>query len=301
MNAPVSTSPAVQVDHYAVAGNPVAHSRSPRIHALFATQTGQAMAYGRLLCPLESFKPTLTAFATQGARGCNVTVPFKFEAFEMATRHTPRAVLAQAANTLRFDTQAEGGWLADNTDGVGLVRDITVNAGVSLQGRRVLLLGAGGASAGVLGPLIEQRPAELVLANRTVDKARALVDRHQAWAAEHGVPLRACALADVGEHFHVLINGTAASLGGGEVPVGAQALKPGALALDMMYGPAARPFLDWATAQGATGRDGLGMLVEQAAESFLLWRGVRPDTAPVLALLRAEVDAPVQAKPGAAT
>jgi shikimate dehydrogenase len=304
MNAPVSTSPAAQVDHYAVAGNPVAHSRSPRIHALFAAQTGQAIDYGRLLCPLESFKPTLTEFVTQGARGCNVTVPFKFEAFEMATRHTPRAVLAQAANTLRFDAQAEGGWLADNTDGVGLVRDITVNAGVPLQGRRVLLLGAGGASAGVLGPLIEQRPLELVLANRTVDKARALVDRHQAWAAEHGVPLRACALADVGDvngAFDVLINGTAASLGGGEVPVGAQALKPGALALDMMYGPAARPFLDWAAAQGATARDGLGMLVEQAAESFLLWRGVRPDTAPVLALLRAEVDALVQAKPEAAT
>lgn len=293
MNAP-------HVTRYAVAGNPVAHSRSPRIHALFAEQTRQTIDYGRLLCPLDSFKPTLSAFVAQGAGGCNVTVPFKFEAFEMAARHTPRAVLAQAANTLRFDDAAQGGWLADNTDGVGLVRDITVNAGVPLQGRRVLLLGAGGASAGVLGPLIEQRPAELVLANRTVDKARALADRHQAWAAQHRVPLRACALADVGDHFDVLINGTAASLGGGEVPVGPQALKPGALALDMMYGPAARPFLDWATAQGATARDGLGMLVEQAAESFHLWRGVRPDTAPVLALLRAEVDAPAADKPEAA-
>lgn len=297
MNAPVSTPSADRVDHYAVAGNPVAHSRSPRIHALFAAQTQQAVDYGRLLCPLDGFKPALSAFAARGARGCNVTVPFKFEAFEMATRHTPRAVLAQAANTLRFDDQADGGWLADNTDGVGLVRDITVNAGVPLQGRRVLLLGAGGASAGVLGPLIQQRPAELVLANRTVDKARALVDRHLAWATEHDVPLRACALTDVGEHFDVLINGTAASLGGSGVPVGAQALKHGALALDMMYGPAARPFLDWATAQGAIARDGLGMLVEQAAESFLLWRGVRPDTAPVLALLRAEVDASAANKP----
>lgn len=278
-------------DHYAVAGNPVAHSRSPRIHALFAAQTGQAIDYGRLLCPLDTFKATLSQFVQQGARGCNVTVPFKFEAFEMAARHTERAVLAQAANTLRFDAQAEGGWLADNTDGVGLVRDITANAGVPLRGRRVLLLGAGGASAGVLGPLIEERPSELVLANRTLDKARVLVERHQAWAARHGVVLHARALADAGEAFDVLVNGTAASLSGDEVPVGPQALKPGALALDMMYGPAAHPFLDWARAQGATARDGLGMLVEQAAESFLLWRGVRPDTAPVLALLRAEVDA----------
>ncbi|RRS06316.1 shikimate dehydrogenase [Aquabacterium soli] len=291
MNAPASTpSDARGLDRYAVAGNPVAHSRSPSIHALFAAQTGQTLDYGRLLCPLDGFKATLTEFVQQGARGCNVTVPFKFEAFEMAARHTPRAVLAHAANTLRFDSEADGGWLADNTDGVGLVRDITANAGVPLQGRRVLLLGAGGASAGVLGPLIEQRPRELVLANRTVDKARALVERHQAWATQHGVALQARALTDAGEGFDVLINGTAASLGGGEVPVGAQALKPGSLALDMMYGPAAQPFLDWARAQGAMARDGLGMLVEQAAESFALWRGVRPDTRPVLAQLRAEVD-----------
>lgn len=293
MNAPASTpSDARGLDRYAVAGNPVAHSRSPSIHALFAEQTGQALDYGRLLCPLHGFKATLTEFVQQGARGCNVTVPFKFEAFEMAVRHTPRAVLAQAANTLRFDSEADGGWLADNTDGVGLVRDITANAGVALQGRRVLLLGAGGASAGVLGPLIEQRPRELVLANRTVDKARALVERHQAWATQHGVALQARALTDAGEGFDVLINGTAASLGGGDVPVDAQALKPGSLALDMMYGPAAQPFLDWARAQGAMARDGLGMLVEQAAESFALWRGVRPDTGRVLAQLRAEVDGP---------
>lgn len=293
MNAPAKDpSAAPDADLYAVAGNPVAHSRSPSIHALFAAQTGQTLDYGRLLCPLDGFKATLTEFVQQGARGCNVTVPFKFEAFEMAARHTARAVLAQAANTLRFDSESDGGWLADNTDGVGLVRDITVNAGVPLLGRRVLLLGAGGASAGVLGPLIEQRPSELVLANRTVDKARALVERHQSWAAQHGVALQARALTDAGDGFDVLINGTAASLAGGEVPVGAQALKPGALALDMMYGPAARPFLDWACAQGATARDGLGMLVEQAAESFALWRGVRPDTRPVLALLRAEVDGP---------
>lgn len=279
-------------DRYAVAGNPVEHSRSPAIHHQFAQQTGQAVDYGRLLCPLDGFKATLQAFADSGARGCNITVPFKFEAFEMATRRTPRAELAQAANTLRFDAQAEGGWLADNTDGVGLVRDITVNAGVALSGQRVLLLGAGGASAGVLGPLIEAGPAEIVLANRSFDKAQALVDRHADWAAAHGVRLTARALDNAGQAYDVFINGTAASLSGGGVPVGPGVLRPGTLALDMMYGPAAQPFLQWAHHYHAVPRDGLGMLVEQAAESFALWRGVRPDTGPVLAALRAQIDAP---------
>jgi len=278
-------------DRYAVAGNPVEHSRSPLIHAQFAQQTDQAVDYGRLLCPLNDFKAHIRAFAASGAKGCNVTVPFKFEAFELAKRRTPRAELAQAANTLRFDADADGGWLADNTDGIGLVRDITLNAGVPLAGQRVLLLGAGGASAGVLGPIIGARPAEVVMANRTVENAQTVVDRHAAWAAQHGVKLSACGLQNPGEGFDVFINGTAASLAGSGVPVGAQVLKAGTLALDMMYGPAAQAFLDWARAHGATPRDGLGMLVEQAAESFTLWRGVRPDTKPVLAHMRAFVDA----------
>ncbi|MBP7503753.1 MAG: shikimate dehydrogenase, partial [Aquabacterium sp.] len=213
-----------------------------------------------------------------------------FEAFEMAARRTPRAELAQAANTLRFDAATEGGWLADNTDGVGLVRDITVNAGVTLADARVLLLGAGGASAGVLGPLIEARPAEIVVANRTADKAQALVDRHADWARQHGVTLSARSLSEPGTAYDVFINGTAASLSGGGIPVDPEVLRPGSLALDMMYGPAAQAFLDWAHTHGAIARDGLGMLVEQAAESFALWRGVRPDTAPVLAAMRALVD-----------
>jgi shikimate dehydrogenase len=279
------------LDAYAVLGNPVAHSRSPAIHAAFAAQTGQALAYERLLSPMDAFAATVLGFAQQGARGANVTVPFKLDAFSLAGHRTPRAELAQAANTLRFDTAAPGGWLADNTDGIGLVRDITVNAGVALQGQRVLLLGAGGASAGVLGPLIEAGPAEVVMANRTVDKARAIVARHQALADAHGVRLLACGLDEVGEGYDVFINGTATSLGGQGVPVPASVLRPGSLALDMMYGAGARPFLDWARAHGATGRDGLGMLVEQAAEAFALWRGMRPDTAPVLAQLRREVDA----------
>ncbi len=282
-------------DRYAVAGNPVEHSQSPFIHAEFARQTGQAMAYGRLLCPLDGFAATLRAFAADRSagvvRGCNVTVPFKFEAFALAARHTPRAARAQAANTLRFDAEAEGGWLADNTDGVGLVRDIERNAGVSVVGRRVLLLGAGGAAAGALAALLEAGPAELVLANRTLAKAEALLARHADLAG--GTVLAARAPREAGEHFDVVINATASSLQGAEVPVGPDVLAPGALALDMMYGAAAQGFMDWAAAHGARGRDGLGMLVEQAAEAFFVWRGVRPDTVLVLAALRARLAAKV--------
>lgn len=270
-------------DRYAVAGHPVEHSRSPQIHAMFAQACGQAMVYERLLCPLDGFASTLRAFAAAGARGVNVTVPFKFEAYALAARRSPRATLAQAANTLRFDAE---GWWADNTDGAGLRRDLEHNAGCVLAGRRLLLVGAGGAAAGVLGPLIEAGPRELVLANRSVDKAQALVEAHLAWATEHGVALRASSLQAPGEGFDVVINGTSSSLGGQAVPVGPEVLRPGTLAVDMMYGEPARPFLAWAEAHGGQGRDGLGMLVEQAAESFFQWRGLRPDTAPVLQALR---------------
>jgi len=276
-------------DRYAVAGNPVEHSRSPFIHAAFAQQTGQALAYGRLLCPLDAFESTLRRFAADDSdgpvRGCNVTVPFKFDAWRLAARRSARAELAQAANTLRFDAD---GWFADNTDGIGLVRDIERNAGVALAAKRVLLIGAGGAAAGALGPLLAARPAELVVANRTPDKARVLVDRHA--SAAQGVRLAAAATVDCGQAFDVVVNATAASLQGASIPVGAEVLAPGALALDMMYGPAAAGFLAWAEAHGARARDGLGMLVEQAAEAFALWRGVTPDTAPVLAALRAQLD-----------
>jgi len=176
---------------------------------------------------------------------------------------------------------------ADNTDGIGLVRDIEQNAGRSLAGSRVLLVGAGGAAAGALGPLIEAGPRRIVLANRTRDKAQALVGRHAALAREQGVTLSATGLDDVTGAFDVVINGTATSLAGAAVPVPAEVLQPGALACDMMYGPAAQGFLDWARAHGAVPRDGLGMLVEQAAEAFLFWRGVRPPSARVLDELRA--------------
>ncbi len=273
------------MDRYAVAGNPVEHSQSPFIHAEFACATGQALHYGRLLCPLDGFAAAVAAFAGSGeggrAGGCNVTVPFKFEAFGLAPHHTERAALAQAANTLRFD---ETGWLADNTDGVGLVRDIEHNAGVSLRGKRLLLIGAGGAAAGVLGPLLSAGPAHVVVANRTPDKSHALVARHQG-AAGHS-RLQALPLDGCGAAFDVVINASASSLQGAGIPVAAATLGRGALVVDLMYGPAAQAFLEWAASHGAVPRDGLGMLVEQAAESFVLWRGVRPDTAPVLAALR---------------
>ena len=276
------------VDRYAVLGHPVAHSRSPFIHSAFASATGQALVYERVLAPLDDFAGSLRAFAQAGGRGCNVTVPFKFDAFALCPRHTERAALAQAANVIRFDAE---GWLADNSDGIGLVRDIEAGAGRPLAGQRVLLIGAGGASAGVLGPLLAARPAELVLTNRSPDKALALAARHAAWADQHGVRLGCAPLADPGQGFDVLINASASSLAGGEVPVPASVLRPGSLAVDLMYGAAAAPFLAWAAQHGGNGRDGLGMLVEQAAEAFSLWRGVMPASAPVLQALRAQLAA----------
>jgi shikimate dehydrogenase len=269
-----------------VAGNPVAHSQSPFIHAEFARQTGEALSYDRLLSPLDAFAATVRDFAAGGGAGCNVTMPFKFDAFALAGEHTPRAALAQACNVLRFDA---GGWTGDNTDGAGLVADLGNNAGIRLQGARVLLVGAGGGAAGALGPLLAARPAELVVANRTLERAAALVARHASAAA--GTALRAASLEDAGRAFDIVVNASASSVAGAAVPVAAAVLRPGALALDMMYGAPAESFLAWARSHGAVGRDGLGMLVEQAAEAFFFWRGVRPLTADVLAALRRRVDA----------
>jgi shikimate dehydrogenase len=282
------------LDRYAVLGNPVAHSRSPFIHARFAAETGEPVDYGRVLCPMDGFVAAVRRFATEGpnpGKGCNVTVPFKFEAAALARVVSPRAALAGAANVLRFDAD---GWFADNTDGVGLVRDIERNAGVALAGRRVLLVGAGGGGAGVMGPLLEAGVAELVVVNRTAAKAQALADRHAAVAQGLGARLAVRPLEDPGTGYDVLLNASATSLQGQASPVPAGTLAPGALALDLMYGPAAEPFLAWARAAGALPRDGLGMLVEQAAEAFHLWRGVRPATAPVLAALRAELAEPAE-------
>lgn len=279
----------MKLDRYAVLGNPVAHSQSPFIHAAFAQQTGEAVDYGRVLCPLDGFEAAVHAFAAEGGRGCNVTVPFKFDAPRLATRCSERAALAQAANVLRFDAD---GWHADNTDGVGLIHDIEVGAAQPLAGTRVLLIGAGGAAAGVLGPLLAARPAEVVVTNRTGERADALVQRHAALAAAHGVTLAALPLAAPGSRYDVIINASASSLQAAAVPVPAGVLQRGALAVDLMYGAAAEPFLAWARDGGARARDGLGMLVEQAAEAFCFWRGVRPQTAPVLQALRARLAPP---------
>jgi shikimate dehydrogenase len=281
---------AASPSRYVVAGNPVEHSRSPFIHAAFAAQTGEPIVYQRLLCPLDAFAATVRAFAAGGGSGCNVTIPFKFEACALADRLTARAELAGACNTLRFDAD---GWHGDNTDGAGLVRDIERNAGVELRGLRVLLIGAGGAAAGALGALIASGAREVRVANRSIERARALVDRHlRGLAADASPRVAAAPLDDCGVGFDVVVNATASSVSGAAVPVGARVLGRGALAVDLMYGAAAEPFLAWASSHGARARDGLGMLVEQAAESFLFWRGVAPETGPVLAALRAGLASP---------
>lgn len=274
------------MDRYCVMGNPVDHSKSPWIHARFAQLTGQALEYGKRLVPMDGFAQELRAFRAEGGRGCNVTVPFKFEAFGLVDFPSSRARLAGACNTLRLEADGIHG---DNTDGIGLVADLQDNAGVSLGGRDLLLVGAGGAAAGVLAPLLEARPKRVVIANRTLEKAQALVRSHAALANDTYVDLQACALGAVRGRFDVVVNATATSMQGGAVPVSPEVLKPGALACDMMYGPAAQGFLAWAREHGATGRDGLGMLVEQAAEAFRFWRGVRPPSAQVLAELRREL------------
>ncbi|MDB5892273.1 MAG: shikimate dehydrogenase [Polaromonas sp.] len=281
------------MDHYCVVGNPVAHSKSPQIHARFAELTGQAMSYDKQLVALDGFAEALGGFRQRGVKGCNVTVPFKFEAFACATSRSSRAELAQAANTLRFDAD---GIHADNTDGIGLVNDIQTNAGVALAGRDILLIGAGGAAAGVLGPLISAKPRRVVVANRTLQKAQALVLQHRAHPATIELLLNTellpQSLQGVEGDFDVIINATASSLAGAAIPVQARVLKPGALAYDMMYGPAAQAFLSWARTHGAQGRDGLGMLVEQAAAAFEVWRQVRPPSAQVLGEMRAAIQLP---------
>lgn len=269
-------------DQYAVFGNPVAHSKSPLIHAAFAQQTGQDLDYRAILAPVDGFTETLRQFIATGGRGANVTVPFKEEAFRLTTRRTPRAELAGAVNTLVFSGDEI---LGDNTDGVGMMRDITLNLGYPLEGRRVLLLGAGGAARGVAPALLDAGISELIIVNRTAERADALADAL-------GEPDRAHSrywrdLGDLGD-FSLIVNATSASRQDqGAFTLPFHLATPRTLAVDLNYGEAAIPFLAWARAAGCHDAvDGLGMLVEQAAEAFEHWHGVRPDTDPVYAALR---------------
>jgi shikimate dehydrogenase len=270
-------------DRYAVIGNPVAHSKSPRIHAAFARQTAQDLDYRAILAPLDGFAAAVAEFVASGGRGMNVTVPFKLEAFALAGRRTARAEAAGAVNTLKFE---QGEILGDNTDGAGLVADLLRNIGCPLAGKRLLLLGAGGAARGVILPLLDQSPDSLTIANRTTSRAAELRD---AFAGHGNLAARAFAKL-AGHQFDVVINATSASLAGAAPAIPPGLYAPGSTAYDMMYGQGLTPFLAAAQAQGA-GRlaDGLGMLVEQAAESFLLWRGARPDTRALLAELAGEL------------
>lgn len=265
-------------DCYAVIGNPVAHSKSPDIHALFARQTHQNMQYERLLSPLDGFEATVRQFVAEGGKGLNVTVPFKLEAFDMAMSLTPRAQAAGAVNTLKFENGTVSG---DNTDGKGLMVDIIDNAGYPITGSTVLLLGAGGAARGVIQPLFEQRPARLMIANRSVDHARELADFFSFVGK-----VEVSTYAALKDEFDIIINATSAGLSNERPPVPARVFMKSSLALDMVYGDKPTLFMDFAAEHGARVRDGFGMLVEQAAESFFVWRGVRPDTALVFSALR---------------
>ncbi len=272
------------MERYCVFGNPVAHSKSPRIHREFARLTGQALSYTAELAPLDGFEATVLRFFAEGGRGCNVTVPFKEQAWQLAEVRSVRAEKAGAVNTLLYGK--DGRLYGDNTDGVGLVRDLS-SAALVIRRARVLVLGAGGAVRGVLGPLLAERPASLLIANRTREKAEQLA----ALFSDEG-PVTACSFAELaGQSFDLVINGTSASLQGEMPPLPAGLLAAGSHAYDMMYGAEPTVFLRWAQEEGAQVRDGLGMLVEQAAEAFFLWRQVRPDTREVLAHLRQELSA----------
>jgi shikimate dehydrogenase len=269
------------LDRYAVIGNPVAHSKSPLIHAAFAQATGQAMSYDRLLAPLDGFAAAVERFASEGGRGLNVTAPFKLEAFALAAEKSERALSAGACNTLAW---RDDHWFADNTDGAGLMHDLVHNLGVAIGGRDVLIFGAGGAARGILGPLLAKEPRRVAVVNRTQSKADWLASHFATQGNIAAVPIRA-----LEGRFDIVINATSIGLAATDVEGvwAADVFAPDALGYDLIYADAPTSFLRWSRANGAARTaDGLGMLIEQAAESFLIWRGVRPDSAPLFALLR---------------
>jgi shikimate dehydrogenase len=265
------------VDRYAVVGNPVQHSLSPIIHQAFARQCQVTLEYSGILAPLDGFEACVTQFFGAGGCGLNVTVPFKEQAYLWVTERDPYASVAGAVNTIVRTTH---GYLGCNTDGLGLLRDLQQNHGLSLDGQRLLVLGAGGAVRGILGPLLGANPAQLMIANRTPARAEVLVERLE------DPRLTFTSLDALRPGYDVIINGTSAGLGGGRPGIAAELFEE-AFVYDMVYGQNARPYLEYAAAHGASSvHDGLGMLVEQAAEAFLLWFGMRPETLPVHAMLR---------------
>ena len=272
-------------DQYAVFGNPINHSKSPLIHRQFAEQTGQDLQYSKQLVAEDDFVKTAQAFFDEGGKGLNVTVPFKVEAFHFAQQLTPRAQCAGAVNTLAL--QADGSILGDNTDGIGMVHDMH-NLGWELQGKRILVLGAGGAVRGIMQPVLAEHPEQVVIANRTLSKAEELA------AHFHDLgDVQACSFEQLaGKSFDVVINGTSASLSGDLPPLPQGLLNPNASCYDLMYGTEPTVFLKWAEAQGVEAKlaDGLGMLVGQAAEAFYLWRQIRPEVVPVITWLRRQLN-----------
>ena len=278
-------------DRYAVIGNPISHSKSPQIHQMFAAQTGQDISYEKIEAPLDGFAATIQRLRDEGYKGCSVTVPFKFEAFKLATELSTFAQIAEAVNTLKLNFRGNT-ILGDNTDGHGLVKDIRFNLGIKLNQKRVLLIGAGGAASGVALPIMHQG-AVLTIINRNAEKASNLathagnfIDKLPIEANVQSYAPSGCSFDYISnQKFDVVINATSAGLTDSELPLPPTIFSPNALAYDMMYGRQT-PFMKFAHEHGAQVADGLGMLVEQAAEAFYLWRGVRPDTAPVIAALR---------------
>jgi shikimate dehydrogenase len=270
-------------DKYAVIGNPIAHSQSPMIHAAFAKQTHQAMCYEAILAPLDGFAETVNQLVAQGYKGVNVTVPFKIAAFKLSTQHQPSALPAEAANTLVFRGEQR---IAENTDGIGLVTDIQKNLAITLQNKRVLLIGAGGAAQGVALEIASRMPALFVVTNRSMEKVSAMQHRLAAVTTHRLTPISLASFGQLdGQVFDVVINATSTGLSDSVLPIPDGIFTPSTLAYDMMYGRET-PFMAQARLAGAKVADGLGMLVEQAAAAFYLWRDVKPDTAPVIQQMR---------------
>lgn len=277
------TQTKVITDRYAVIGNPIAHSKSPMIHEAFARNTQQSLEYTKVLAPLDGFADTVQAMITSGFKGANVTVPFKLEAYQLANQLTERAHDAGAVNTLIFN---ETGITGDNTDGAGIVRDIQENLRIPITGKRVLLIGAGGAAEGVLHPILACSPSLLVITNRTLDKALTMVKKVEDQGEYRFVSVNAYAFDDLhGQEFDIVVNATSTGLTDTLLPLPSGVFARGALAYDMMYGRNT-PFMRFASEHGAQVADGLGMLVEQAAEAFYVWRGIRPETSAVMLAIR---------------